>query len=387
MDIFYEKKGIPVHSVQLLSIRAEAMGYPQGDMALGFCHQCGFIANVLYDKSLQEYSSGYESTQAFSATFNDFHRNLANYLIDRYDLHDKDIVEIGCGQGEFLTLLCEFGQNRGVGFDPAYLSERRKNQVSSSIVFIKDYYSEKYTEYQGDFICCKMTLEHISLTEAFVRTVRRTVGDRPDTIVFFQVPDVRRILQEMAFWDIYYEHCSYFSLGSLSRLFRRCGFHVVDLWKGYENQYLMLEAKPASDERSKKLLKEDDLDDLVREVSSFRQNLPAELDGWRKKIEEIKKTGKRCVMWGAGSKGVAFLTTLEIQDEIEYAVDINPHKHGTYMAGTGQKIVPPDFLRKVPPDVVIIMNPVYGKEIQDDLEKIGLRPELLPVGKPIWWKR
>jgi len=379
MDIFHEAGGIPVHSVQLLPTRKEALGYPQGDVALGFCHKCGFIANVVYDPSLQDYSSEYESTQAFSATFNNFHQNLANYLIDRYHLHNKDIIEIGCGQGEFLTLLCEFGNNRGVGFDPAYFSDRRKNQVSSRIVFIKDFYSEKYTDYQGDFICCKMTLEHIPHTADFVRTVRRTVGDRPDTIIFFQVPDVRRVLQEMAFWDIYYEHCSYFSFGSLTRLFRRCGFQVVDLWEGYNKQYLMLEAKPAFGESPDTLPQEDDLDDLVREVSFFRQNLPGKLDGWRQKLAEIKKAGKKCVIWGASSKGVAFLTTLDVRDEIEYAVDINPYKHGTFMAGTGQKIVSPEFLQKALPDVVIVMNPVYCLEIQEDLERRGLRPELIPV--------
>ena len=40
-------------------------------------------------------------------------------LIRRYDLRGKEVIEIGCGKGEFLSLLCEVGDNRGVGFDPA----------------------------------------------------------------------------------------------------------------------------------------------------------------------------------------------------------------------------------------------------------------------------
>jgi hypothetical protein len=62
-----------------------------------------------------------------------------------------------------------------------------------------------------------MTLEHIAPTGDFVGAVRRAVGDDPQTVVFFQVPDVIRILKEQAFWDIYYEHCNYFSAGSLAR--------------------------------------------------------------------------------------------------------------------------------------------------------------------------
>ena len=40
---------------------------------------------------------------------------------------------------------------------------------------------------------------------------------------------MRRVLEEGAFWDIYYEHCSYFTLGSHARLFRRAGLDVTDL--------------------------------------------------------------------------------------------------------------------------------------------------------------
>jgi hypothetical protein len=76
---------------------------------------------------------------------------------------------------------------------------------------------------------------------------------------------------------------------------------------------------------------------------------------------------------------VAFLTTLRIQDEIEYAVDINPYKHGTYMAGTGQQIVAPEFLREYRPDVVIVMNPIYCNEIRRDLNRMGVTAELMAV--------
>lgn len=381
MDIFYEVKGVPVHSVLLMPTREEAINYPKGDIALGFCNACGFISNVVFDPTLHEYSSRYEETQGFSETFNDFHRRLATRLIERYDLHGKNIIEIGCGKGEFLTMLCELGGNRGVGFDPAYVSERNTSSAKERITFVQDFYSEKYSRYQADFVCCKMTLEHIPNTSEFVQIVRRSIGDRFDPIVFFQIPDVTRILRERAFWDIYYEHCSYFSPGSLARLFRNCDFDVIDLWTDYDDQYLMIEARPGYHEERGILPIEEQLETLQRHVADFTQDVQHTLGMWEEKLMNMTRTHRRAVIWGAGSKGVAFLTKLNVQKEIEFAVDINPYKHGTYMAGTGQEIVAPDFLRTYKPDVIIVMNPIYCEEIREDLERLGITAELVPIHK------
>ena len=70
---------------------------------------------------------------------------------------------------------------------------------------------------------------------------------------------------------------------------------------------------------------------------------------------------------------------MKIEDEIRYAVDINPFKHGTYMAGTGQEIVGPAFLKEEKPDVVIVMNPLYRNEISQTLAQMSLSPEIFFV--------
>ena len=377
MSVFYEVEGVPAHSVLLLNTREEALNYPRGNIALGFCQTCGFISNVAFDPALNEYSAKYEATQAFSPTFNAFHRNLAIRLIERYNLHGKDLIEIGCGQGEFLTLLCELGDNRGVGFDPAYRPNGGLTQ--GQIKFVSDFYSERYINDASDFVCCKMTLEHIQPTADFVSTVRRSIGERLKTTVFFQVPNATYVLRDVAFWDVYYEHCSYFSAGSLARLFRKCGFDVLDLWTDYDDQYLMIEARPGGGRGSPPLEQENDREALARDVASFVENCQRKLDDWQSRLRQIRSEGRRAVIWGGGSKGVSFLTTLNIRDEIEYVIDVNPHKHGTYMAGTGQQIVAPAFLKEYQPDVVIVMNPVYCNEIQQDLDRMGITAQLWPV--------
>jgi SAM-dependent methyltransferase len=372
ISIFYILKNVPVHSVLLMPSRKTALNYRRGDITLGLCHYCGFIANFSFEPELLEYSSRCEESQACSQTFTTFHQRLANYLIDRFDLHNKDIIEIGCGKGEFLTLLCQLGDNRGVGFDPAYVKDRRQIDPAVRITFIEDFFSEKYSNCYADLICCKMTLEHIHQTNAFMRTLRGSIGDRRETIVFFQVPEVLRILRQIAFWDIYYEHCSYFSKCSLTTLCQEAGFDVIETWNDYEGQYLMIAAKPANSQTPHTI--PDDIEEIKRCVGFFANNYNCQLETWKEYLEKIHRSKEKVVLWGSGSKAVAFLTTLNVHSQIKYVVDINPYRWGTFIAGSGQKIVPPDFLQTYKPDTVIAVNPVYQQEIRKLLASMGLKP-------------
>lgn len=380
MLIFYAARNVPVHSVLLMPTREAALTYPKGSIDLGFCNVCGFISNTAFDASLHEYSARYEATQGFSSTFNKFHKALAQRLIDKYKLHGKDIIEIGCDKGDFLLMLCEMGNNRGVGVDPAYVPERIESPAKDRVQFIADLYSEKYTHLKGDFIVCKMTLEHIHPTFDFVSMVRRSIGEKKDATIFFQIPNVTYVLRDLAFWDVYYEHCSYFSKGSLARLFRKSGFDVMDLGTEYDDQYLTIEAKPSSGPGGKLHPDENDMDQLRDLVQHFITQYPQRMRVWSDMLKGIVEKGQKAVIWGAGSKGVAFLTKLNITPQLmPYAVDINPFKRGTFMAGTGQEIVTPDFLQQYRPDVVIAMNPIYKNEIRNDLDKLGVNAELLTM--------
>lgn len=377
--IFHTVEDVPVNSVLALESREEAVNFPTGTIALGFCPDCGFIFNTAFDTALTEYSERYDPTQAFSGTFNRWHRALAEDVVERFGLQGKRVIEIGCGKGEFLHLLAEVGDVEGVGFDPSYEASRDSEAQHEKLSFVADFYSEKYADVKGDAVCCKMTLEHISPAESFMGSVRKAIGDHPETIVFFQVPDVRRILDEAAFWDIYYEHCSYYSAGSLARLFRRAGFDVHDVRREYGEQYLMISARPAGEEPTPALPEESDLEELGQQVERFAGRLDEIRSEWGSLLGASRERGDRTVIWGSGSKGVSFLTTIGRDAGIEYAVDINTFRHGQHMLVTGQEIVSPEFLVEYKPDRVIVMNPVYKDEIEEQLRSLGLAPEVLAL--------
>jgi len=377
LAVFYQSNSVPVNSCLLLDSEEEARRYPTGQIRLAYCRQCGFIGNTAFNPELARYNTSYEEQQSFSPRFQQFAKDLAQRWIETHGIRGKTILEIGCGKGDFLLLFCQLGANRGIGIDPSYVPGRHHDK-GGQVTFIPDFYSPRYSHLQADVVCCRHTLEHIPDTAAFMHMVRQSIGDRPDTLVLFELPDVYRVLKECAFWDIYYEHCSYFSLGSLARLFRRTGFDVLDLCKEYDDQYLLIEAR-LGDGRSPLLPREDDLTDLASSVEEFRLRYEENVRTWKQKIAAYRDRGKRVAIWGSGSKCVAFLNTLGINEDIGQVVDINPYRHGKFLPATGKQIASPQALMEYRPDLVIAMNPVYLNEIGRDLRNMGVDSELTAV--------
>ncbi|MCZ6673643.1 MAG: class I SAM-dependent methyltransferase [Verrucomicrobia bacterium] len=376
---FFRVDQAPVHSILLIHSQDEALNFPKGTLDLCACEECGFIFNRLFDASLQSYSEGCEETQGFSPTFARFHQELAQSVVDRFQLHHKTVLEIGCGKGEFLEMLCELGPNKGIGFDPAFRPDRLDIPEGMDLRVYQEFFPETYTLETPDFVCCKMTLEHIPDVLTFVSRLRKSLGDNLKVPIFFQMPETQRVLGDTAFWDIYYEHCSYFTKGSLGRLFRRAGFEVKDLWTAYDGQYLMIEAFPAPDSTVAPHLKEGPVGDLLADVDRFASAIQQETLRWKNFFSEGARDGEKTVLWGGGSKAVALLTTMRISDEVQYVVDINPHRQGTFLAGCGQEIVSPEFLKEYQPDRVVIMNAIYVDEITKDLIALGLQPDISTV--------
>jgi SAM-dependent methyltransferase len=381
-ESFFQVHQVPVNSCVLFRDQEEARSYPTGEVRLTFCEDCGFIGNAAFDPQLVNYNESYEDQQSFSPTFARFAEDLARTLVETYDLHQRDIVEIGCGKGDFLLMLCELGDNRGLGIDPSWI-EGRVDGDAGDVRFIRDFYSSRYAHLKADLVCCRHTLEHIPDVGPFLQSVADGVARRPGTLVFIEVPDVVRVLEEVAFWDIYYEHCSYFSPGSLARLFRGTGFQLLSLRRDFGDQYLLLEARTAQDATNNAKRLEESVGDIRRQVRSFSSRSADVMSAWGAFLRSQWKEGKKVAVWGSGSKCVAFLTSLGLREEVGWVVDINPHRHGLYIPGTGHPIRSPEDLLQVEPDVVVVMNEVYRDEIQRSLEEMGLSPRIVALGAQV----
>ncbi|HJS89095.1 MAG TPA: class I SAM-dependent methyltransferase [Steroidobacteraceae bacterium] len=384
IQVFYRVKDVPAHSCLMFDTREEALAFPRGDIELGFCRGCGFIGNVRFDAGLHRYSPAYEETQAFSPRFQRFLDEVWDDQIERFGLAPgMTALEIGCGKGEFLVGLCERSGCDGIGVDPGYRPERTRTSAPQRIRFIRDFYGPKYAHLHADYVCCRHTLEHIGPVLEFVRLVRETIGERRHANIFFELPDMERVLEQGAFWDIYYEHCSYFTRGSLARLFRSAAFDVRGLYKAYDNQYLMLEAQPAARPTDAMLPQEDDLAAIASLVERFERQVDARVRALSDAAADWRARGRRLAIWGSGSKCVSLISSLGLSQDSGCGtlaiVDINPHKHGKFLAGSGFEIVSPDALRGLQPEVVLVMNSIYTEEIRRALASRSLHPQLIAL--------
>jgi len=377
IEDFFTVYDAPVHSLVTVKDYSEAMGIERKDITMAFCNNCGFIFNSSFDTSLDYYTKGYEDQQGFSPTFLKFITGVTTRFIDKYNIRNKDIIEIGCGKGDFITLISQLGNNRGIGIDPAWVPGRSAG--NPNVRFIKEFYSEKHGDLKADCICCRHTLEHIHGTSDFLSTIRKSIGNRKDVILFFEIPSIVRILKIQAFWDIFYEHCTYMSPGSLGRLFRMNGFEVLDMYLEYDNQYLFIEAKPVDLPSENIHPLEESVAELKELTRLFTLKINSILDAWHEKFAGLRQNKQKTVVWGGGSKSVGFLTHFDKENVIDHVVDINPHMQGNFIPGIGKRYVGPDFLKEYKPDVVIIMNAVYTEEVRKMLKERGLEPELIPL--------
>jgi len=365
---------LPVHVGALWPSRESALACPRGEIELALCSNCGFVGNVRFDPAETDYAIRYDNALHYSPRFRKYEAETAQHLIEDRGICDKQVVEVGCGNGHFLGLLCELGGNRGTGFDPSYDPETSDPALQGRARVIRDYFSDGSVEFSPDLLCCRHVLEHIPRPRSFLAALRRTLRE-PEALLYIEVPSAGFVIRDGSVWDVIYEHCSYFTPDSLVRIVTDSAFDVLYCRETYGGQFLALEARPAGN-TPPPVAASGTADEWCEQVLRFGQTLAERRRTWTDRLAAAHASGKRIALWGAGAKAVSFLNLVSVVESIAYVVDLNPAKHGSFVAGSGHPIVSPDYLLENPPDLVVVMNPIYRDEIQRDIQAMGLAPHL-----------
>ena len=354
--------------------RGEALASPVGRMTLAYCPECAYVRNVAFDPSVMVYDTTMDTNLHHSPAFQAFSAELVKHLAERYQLGGKRVLDIGCGQGEFLRELCHTAGCTGTGYDAMYAGPVGADPSGAS--FHSGFAPRGAGLPAYDMVTSRHWFEHIDDPYEFLVDLRRQAGDRPVS-GYLEVPDACYDLST-AGWEVIYPHVSYFDAGSLVRIVERAGWRVEDTGTLFGGMFRFIEMsanRPAAPEPS--LPGPAERERQLTAIGGFAQRHEAEKAAWRQRIAELADRGARPVLWGAGSRGVQFLTFADPDQRLAAVVDVNPRKWGRYLPVTAHQVTTPEVLTELQPTAVIITNPSYRTEIAAQLEKLGVRAELL----------
>lgn len=336
-----------------------AQAAPRGRLEMRRCDDCGFIWNAGFDPALVDYSVSYENCQSHSPAF-------AAHLDSRLDRirvllagdGRRSVVEIGCGQGDFLERLLR-AQDRtveAIGFDPSWRGEGGTGPGGARLYRrIFDAHAATTLGLDPDLVVTRHTIEHIADPVAFLAAIRAAMPVRARLCI--ETPSSRWILDNRAIHDFFYEHCSLFDTGSIARALTRSGFTPTYVEEVFGGQYLWAEAVPRTTT-------------APFDATSFRE-------GWQRTLERAREAGPVAV-WGANAKGSTFLLMVDPRPRtVDCVIDINPMKHGHFIPLTGHGIVSPEAAARRSVGTVVVMNPNYVGEIRAMTREMGWTPAIL----------
>jgi SAM-dependent methyltransferase len=270
-------------------------------------------------------------------------------FIEKYSLIGKKIIEIGCGHGEFLSLLRPFDVLAcGLEHSESAVADCVKNGLRVSCGY-PDQNTGALANGPFDAFLLLMFLEHMPDPNAALRTIHGNLADNAVGLV--EVPNFDMVLRQKLFSEFIGDHLLYFTGETLRITLQLNGFDVVETSE-VRDEYVI----------SAVVRKRGRLD-----ISSFQ--------GCQEKIKTDLNTylsrfaAKRVAIWGAGHQALAVMALTGIADRIRYVVDSAPFKQGKYTPATHLPILPPEALRSDPVDAVIVMAAGYSDEVVGLLRK------------------
>jgi hypothetical protein len=348
---------LPVLQNRVYATRDEALRSPTAGFELRTCTVCGFSFNGAFRSDLVVYDEHYDNDVP-SATFMRYYDDLARRLIERFNLTEGTIYDVGCGKGTFLDVLCRMAPGiRGVGVDPSCTPT-----TTGNFRLIKDVFRPELVESDARLVLLRHVLEHI---EQPVPLLTQLAVAAPRAPLFVEVPDVNWIFANGAFWDFCYEHCNYFTPASLAYALTQAGYEIQEQLSLFSGQFQAIIGAPAA---SRGLSSRFPATNAVEIASAYAATESVRM---RTAREHVEKAGNAAVLWGMATKGVVFAALMPAS--LAGGVDVNPKKQNRFAPGSGLRINPPEWvvsLGEAP--TIFIMNGNYAHEIRRAASDLGV---------------
>jgi SAM-dependent methyltransferase len=310
------------------------------DLSLHECPDCGLLQ--LPGEPVPYYREVIRAA-AFSSDMRAFRVKQLQQWIDQYELGGKRVLEVGCGRGEYLTLLAGCGVS-AVGLEDGAGAVAQCRQAG--LEAFPGFPDANLPRLPGAPFDGFMTLNFMEHWPAPIETLRAIQGQlAPGAIGLVEVPNLDMVLQEGLFSEFIRDHLSYFTRQTFSAALVRAGFEVLSLdsvWHDYILSAVVRKRVPT------------DLSALHAQQARITRNLH----------DFIAQFAPRSVaVWGAGHQALAVMALAGLKPYLRYVVDSAPFKQGKFTPATHLPIVAPTHLIHDPVEAVIVMAAAYSDEV------------------------
>jgi SAM-dependent methyltransferase len=329
------------------------------------CHRC-WLVQIPEFVAPREIFTEYAYFSSYSTSWLEHARRYVEMIVERCGLSTSSfVVELGSNDGYLLQAFLPQGIPV-LGVEPA--RNVAEAAVERGIPTLVEFFGEEVAARivmdhgRADLIVGNNVLAQVPDLNDFVAGVKTLLA--PGGAATFEVPHVAALLENVEYDTIYHEHFSYFSLYTLRRIFSAHGLQLVDVEElpthgGSLRTFVAhaddhVGASPAvtallAREESCGLRTPESYVRFGEDVRESRRSLLELLIGFR-------GDGKQVVGYGAPGKGNTLLNYCGIRtDLLEYTVDRNPYKHGTFTPGTRIPIHSTDRIAETKPDVILIL--------------------------------
>ena len=311
------------------------------DLNLFQCSSCGLVQ--LSEKPVSYYKEVIRAS-SFSSEMKRFRSEQFVSWVDKYNLKGKSILEVGCGRGEYLSILKQTEVSLAHGIE--YSKESVSSCINSELSVTKGFFGDENfvlpkQKYDG-FICLNF-MEHWPNPNKVLAHLKKNLSE--DAIGIVEVPNFDMILKQGLYSEFISDHLLYFTKDTLIFMLNYNGFEVIEcsvIWHDYILSAVVRKRKRID----------------LSLLKSRKLNVETELNSFIDKFEK-----KEVAIWGAGHQSLAVMSLAKLENKIRYVVDSAPFKQGKYTPATHFPIVAPIELVNNPVKAVIIIAASYSNEV------------------------
>ncbi len=351
-------------------LKAEELGTePFYPLRLVYCHDCS-TAQLDYTVKKEVMFGDHTYLSGITRSLDQHFRGVAQEVDRRLGPRTtkKCVLDIGSNDGTQLKHFQSMGY-QVLGVESSRTTARLANEAgvpTLNVFFNRDVAREIGRKF--DAINAAGVFFHLEELHSFTDGIRHCLAD--DGIFVVQFLYMKKIVENLAFDQIYHEHLLYYNLKNIGTLLSRHGLAMFDAYLspihgGSMIGFVAHEGTRQPSDRLIELVREEDARG-ANEISTYR-DFARRIEAMKRRdlayLERLKQGGKRVFGMGAPVKGNTLLNYCGIgRNYLECLVEKNPLRRGLYSPGMHLPIVMEDELADQP-DVYYVLAWNFKKEI------------------------